>query len=292
VDHALVLRTNAPSELPFSLSRAEEYTVLNTVFAAGVRVPEPLWVCKDPAVIGREFYLMRRLEGTAAGHRLVRDTALDEHTRERLVEDLGRELGKLHAVTPPSVALTFLPVPENAANTRIRLYRAALDEIREPYPGIEYGLRWLERHAPPSPRITLCHSDYRTGNYLIKNGRLTGILDWEFAAWSEPMEDVGWFCARCWRFGRWAQEAGGIGSRQAFYRGYEQQSGNRIVAGDVAYWEIMAAVRWAVIACQQYDRHSSGMQSSLELALTGWIVPELEAEILHHINVVEGLTKP
>ncbi|MNF12669.1 hypothetical protein D3C80_2142390 [compost metagenome] len=42
----------------------------------------------------------------------------------------------------------------------------------------------------------------------------------------------------------------------------------------------MAHLRWAVIALQQAERHLSGQQRSLELALTGRLVPELEYEIL------------
>ena len=42
----------------------------------------------------------------------------------------------------------------------------------------------------------------------------------------------------------------------------------------------MAHLRWAVIALQQAERHRSGSQRSLELALTAHIVPELEQEIL------------
>ncbi len=42
----------------------------------------------------------------------------------------------------------------------------------------------------------------------------------------------------------------------------------------------MALVRWAVIALQQAERHNSGAEPSLELALTAHVVPELEAEIL------------
>ena len=42
----------------------------------------------------------------------------------------------------------------------------------------------------------------------------------------------------------------------------------------------MAHLRWAVIALQQAERHRSGSQRSLELALTAHIVPELELEIL------------
>ena len=49
----------------------------------------------------------------------------------------------------------------------------------------------------------------------------------------------------------------------------------------VRYREVMAHVNWAVIAIQQADRHVSGEENSLLLALTGHIVPELEWEILN-----------
>ena len=42
----------------------------------------------------------------------------------------------------------------------------------------------------------------------------------------------------------------------------------------------MAHVRWATIACQQAERHILGAESSIELALTGHVVPQLELEIL------------
>jgi hypothetical protein len=42
----------------------------------------------------------------------------------------------------------------------------------------------------------------------------------------------------------------------------------------------MAHLRWAIIALQQADRHISGQQRSLELALTGRILPELELTII------------
>ena len=63
--------------------------------------------------------------------------------------------------------------------------------------------------------ITLIHRDYRTGNYLVDEGRLAGVLDWEFAGWGDPREDIGWFTARCWRFGGVEREAGGIAPSRA-----------------------------------------------------------------------------
>jgi thiamine kinase-like enzyme len=94
------------------------------------------------------------------------------------------------------------------------------------------------------------------------------------------LEDIGWFCARCWRFGRVERAAGGIGMREDFYRGYEATSGRLIDREQVRYWEVMAHLNWAIIAIQQAERHLSGEEVWLNLALTGAIVPELEWEIL------------
>jgi aminoglycoside phosphotransferase (APT) family kinase protein len=115
---------------------------------------------------------------------------------------------------------------------------------------------------------------------MVDEHGLTGILDWEFAGWSDPLEDIGWFCAKCWRFGARDREAGGIGEREDFYRGYETVSGCRIDRDLVRYWEVMAHAAWAIIAIQQAQRHVSGEEKSLILALTGHIVPELEYELL------------
>jgi aminoglycoside phosphotransferase (APT) family kinase protein len=113
---------------------------------------------------------------------------------------------------------------------------------------------------------------------------VAAVLDWEFAAWGDPHADLGWFCAKCWRFGS-AYEAGGIGAREAFYTGYAAEAGRAVDAVRVIWWELAAHIRWAVIAIDQAERHLSGKEPSLELALTGHIVPELEWEILNMTGV-------
>jgi aminoglycoside phosphotransferase (APT) family kinase protein len=288
-EHALVLRTDAPARMAASLDRREEYAVLHTAHTAGVTVPEPLFLCDDESVLGRNFYLMRRVTGTAAGHRLVRDHGVDGSA---LAGRLGEELGRLHAIRPPFPGLDFLQQPDPApAIYRVNTYRAYLDEMGVARPVLEWALRWLERFAPRDETVALCHGDYRTGNYMVDGGALTGILDWEFAAWSHPFEDLGWFCARCWRFGRDEREAGGIAGREALYRGYESAAGVKVDHDQVRYWEVMATVRWAVLALQQGQRHVSGEQRSLELALTGRMVPELELDALDQVERLSGTAR-
>jgi aminoglycoside phosphotransferase (APT) family kinase protein len=277
---SFVLRTNSPSGVAVSHSRADEFALLSAAHAAGVTVPEPIALCADESVIGKPFYVMRRVAGTAAGHILVRD---DKWRGDRavLAGRLGRELARIHTIKPGPGVLGFLkPVGENPARAAIAAYRAWLDTYRQPRPALEWGLRWLDRNAPPKGEIVLCHRDFRTGNYMVDESGLTGILDWEFAGWGERMEDLGWLCAKCWRFGANSREAGGVGARAEFYRGYEAESGVRVDDSAVRYWETMAHARWAVIALQQGWRHLSGAERSLDLALTGRRVAELEYELL------------
>ncbi len=291
-DHAgqqhWVLRTDAPSSVATSLSRPQEFDLLRAAAAAGVTVPEPLFLCDTESVLGRLFYVMRYVPGVAEGHRLVRDPAIAS-AGDDLVGQLGRELARIHSIVPPREDLGFLPVPElPPALARIATYRRYLDDLSEPSPALERALRWLELNAPRAAHLVLCHSDFRTGNYKVENGRVTGILDWEFAAWSDPNEDIAWFCYRYWRFGADDREAGGIGSREAFYRAYESEAARPVAREHIAYWEIMAAVRWGVIALQQGERHLSGAEPSLELALTGLQVPEMEMDALSGIARIEA----
>jgi aminoglycoside phosphotransferase (APT) family kinase protein len=271
-EHRWVVRTDASSAVSVSHTRPEEFALLVAAHAAGVKVPRPLWLCDDGA--GPAFFVMVRVPGIAAGHRLVKDDALVPD-RPLLARELGENLARVHGIAPPRPA-------QDLHGERVAAYRANLDALGAAgvNPVLEWGLRWCELHAPAPWPAALLHRDYRTGNYLVHEGRLAAVLDWEFAGWGDPREDIGWMFARCWRFGRGERVAGGVGMARDFLEGYARVSGRTIDAAATRYWQVMAHIRWAVIALQQAQRHRSGAESSLELALTAHIVPELEWEIL------------
>lgn len=279
-----VLRTDSPSSLAISLSRAQEFSVLRCAFEAGARVPEPLWLHRDAGQLGKDFYLMGRVSGDASGRGLAR-AERSEAQRRDLLNQLATSLAALHTVKPPHTSLDFLPAPPtNPALARVAEYRGLLDQLHHPQPTLEWALRWLELNAPTSADVSLVHGDFRSGNYMVEANTLTGILDWEFATWSAPDEDIGWFCARCWRFGALPRVAGGIGTLDDFLHAYEIASGRQVDRTALAYWRIMATLRWALIALLQADRHLSGEQRSLELALTGRMLPEIEMDLLDEIG--------
>ena len=272
-----VLRMDAPASVAESLARREEFRVLGAMHEARVLAPRPLWLCEEPAVMGRSFFVMERLPSVAAGHKVARDPALVPD-RRGLARELAATLARIHSVKPPHPSLSFLAT--SLALDNVAHYRAYLDTLVERHPVLEWGLRWCERHAPAREETTFIHRDYRTGNYLVHEGSLAGVLDWEFAAYGNPLEDVGWLFAKCWRFGQHQYEVGGVADTEPFLREYETRSGRTVDAQALRYWQVMAHLRWAVIALQQRERHRSGVEPSLELALTGHILGDLELEIL------------
>jgi aminoglycoside phosphotransferase (APT) family kinase protein len=286
-EQRLVLRTDAATSLPGSLTRPQEFAVLKTAYATGVTVPEPLFASEDTDVWGKPFLIMRRVNGIAAGDRITGETALDP-ALPGIAERLGRELARIHRVRPPRPDLAFLkPVAEVDATRQIAGFRRYLDGHPTPRPVLEWGMRWLETHMLSPSEPVLCHRDFRTGNYLVDGTALTAILDWEFAGWGDPLEDIGWFCCKGWRFARLDRQAGGIAQREPFYRGYEDESGRQVDPHRVRFWEVLANVRWAIIALHQHDRYMIGGERSLDLALTGRRATDCELEVLMLLDTAD-----
>ncbi len=278
-----VLRTDAPSSVAVSHSRVQEFALLQCAYARGMTVPRPLAVCADAGVIGAPFFLAERVEGTAIARRIVRDRAVADFG-PALARKLGEELAKLHGVRPPQAALAFLGEPPgDVVASRIATYRRYLDEMDAAEPVLEWGLRWLERHTPAPERVVLTHLDFRMGNIMVADGALTAILDWEFAGWGDPREDLAWFCAKCWRFGAVERTAGGIAQREDFLAGYNAVAPRAFTPADLAFFEALGTVRWAVIALQQGHRFHAGGEPNLELPLTGLMVPQLCHDLLEYL---------
>ncbi len=287
VPEAWVLRTDAPSQVAVSWGKVEEFKILRVVHAAGLTVPRPIALCTEPSVWSRPFYVMTRHPGEARGRLLVRDLEVDRWGPP-LVARLARELALLHRLDAPLESLAFIDLPDHPALARVAEYRGHLDELRIANPVLSLALDLLAARAPSTPRRTLIHADFRLGNVLVDAGELTAILDWEFAAFGDPLEDLGWFLGRFWRFGRWSAEAGGLASEQAFVEAYQQAAGVQVDTSALLYWQLMGTVRWAVIALQQAARHFVDGELSLELALTGAVLPQLEWDILDLVEALDG----
>ena len=190
-----------PSAAIQLLDVAGEAAVRTLAENAGVPVPHIHHVCGDESVLGGPFFLSTAVDGESVPRRVLR-LAHEHGVGERVVEQIGNALACLHSVDPAS-APSVLPRPTGPGPvaTIMTTVNTLLDGLLDPSPVFSYGVRWLERNAPTEPdRMTVVHTDVRTGNIIVGEDGLRAVLDWETARIGDPMEDLAWPCQRMWRF--------------------------------------------------------------------------------------------
>jgi aminoglycoside phosphotransferase (APT) family kinase protein len=288
----LVLRRDLPTR-PAQTSRRDEFLLLQAAHADGVPVPRVHWLGDNTETLGAPFFLMDRVEGETIARRLLRD---DEYAQARQVmtAQLGRILARIHGIDRSRHGLDSLtePPPDAApAEGELDRYEQIFRFIApEPHPAFELAIRWLRQRLPlgGEPRAgkrVLVHGDYRIGNVIFGPEGVRAILDWELAHVGDPMEDLGWICVRSWRFGSDDKPVGGIGTREEFFRAYEEGGGGKVDAERVRFWEVLGNLKWAIICIMQAKSHLDGHVHSVELASLGRRTAEMELELL---NLIEG----
>ena len=135
---------------------------------------------------------------------------------------------------------------------------------------------------PPPERLALVHGDYRTGNFLIDKSGVTGVLDWEMAHAGDPVEDIGWLCMKSWRLAR-DHRVGGICTREELITAYEASGGTKVDAATLKFWEVFSNVKFGIIFITGTKSIVSGKTADIMLALTAFINPSLEIELLELI---------
>ncbi len=215
---------------------------------------------------------MERLEGETIGRRIVQKPEL-EAARERLPAQMAEELARIHAI--PAERLPFLP------EARLERMVDELDEVGEPHPAIELGLWWLRENRPAPRPAVVVHGDFRIGNLVVREDGLAGVLDWEFAHVDDPVRDMAFSLVRAWRFGVAEKRLGGIGDVAPYLERYNELTGFDVLPEELDYWEVAGNVGWAVGCLTQAQRHLSGLDRSVELAILGRLSAEVEYEICH-----------
>lgn len=283
-DYEIVLRKNAATVVDASSGRQQEYELLKRLYELNICVPQPLLFEKKDNFLNSEFFVMNKISGVAEGHKLVRLNQPDLQCK--ILQDIGHKLAAIHLIEsdPEIERIIQKPSKENYLNQLTEDLHEQLLKLREPRPILEFALSWMKQEQPETDDLVIVHGDYRTGNIMIDHDHVSGILDWEFTHWGDRREDIGWFTSKCWRFGKDAQVAGGIGSYKDFMQAYSQVSDIYIPEFELKFWHVLSHVRWAIIAIQQANRNLSNARPSLELALTAFLVPQLEKNILDIIG--------
>jgi aminoglycoside phosphotransferase (APT) family kinase protein len=289
VSRGFILRRD-PDASVLETERDLEFRVIGAAHASGIPVPEVYWLEEDPSWLDRSFFVMERIEGCETSPtKMLMDPALFGH-RDNISAQLMEILARIHEIDWQAHDLGFLGVPADESSCglmEIERWEAIVDrEALEPQPVLRAALRWLRRHQPrPAHRVALVHADYRTGNFLCDpEGKIRGILDWEMAHLGDPLEDVGWFAIRPWR---WLgnELVGGLMERPDFIARYEAASSLTADAESVRFWEVLGNVKLAAIFLTGARSFTEGRTHTPMMAFLGRNVARLELEIMDLMGV-------
>src|ERR1700736_1989129 len=216
-----------------------EAMLMRLAYDAGVPSPRVLHVLQPQDDLGTGF-IMERVEGETIPRKILRDEQFAQ-ARPKLARQLGKVLAGIHG-------LDLQQLPELRRMTAAKEIAELERDYRSfdwPRPVFERALRWLRDRDPgPSEGVTLVHGDFRHGNLIIGPEGLRAVLDWELAHLGDPVEDLGWFCVRAWRFGHDRRPAGGLGSREELLAAYAAAGGAEVDASDLRFWEVYGTLRW------------------------------------------------
>jgi aminoglycoside phosphotransferase (APT) family kinase protein len=279
-----IIRRDPPASL-LDGNNELEFQIYSAMAGGDIPVPPAHWLEREGAELERPFFVMGRVAGQTDARTLVispewRDVvpSVARQKAEILARIHRFDIDKLPALERPAAGLT--PAEHEIA----RWERVMRRDTLEPQPVLELALSWLKRHVPPPPeRLALVHADYRTGNFLYDRSGITGILDWEMAHAGDPVEDVGWVVMRSWR---WAGDdrVGGLCSRDEFVRMYEDGGGAKVERDALAFWEVFSNVKFATLFLTGTKAVIGGRTPDALLAVTSFIQPGLEVELLELIR--------
>ncbi|HMN78333.1 MAG TPA: phosphotransferase family protein [Burkholderiaceae bacterium] len=280
----LILRIGDPRGLLAPYRAEPEYCALQALQGlAALPVPRVFAFSDDAGIIGAPFLVTGRVEGDAPMPWKGAAESRSEERNASLARDFTDGLVALHGVDWRATALQRLWGEVDAATvardqTRYWWRHAgfAEDAANAP-PQMYYTMRWLLRHAPAARRVVIVHGDYRVGNFLQKDGRITAVLDWELVHPGDPHEDLAWAALRVFSGG--TGRVGGIMDREAFFERYARQAGFAPEPAVLHYYEVLGLFKSAAMLLSAVHRVETGRGRDVRMAAMGFQVASTLLEV-------------
>ena len=281
-EEKLILRRTQESSL-IETSQSTEYLAYSAYQDTSVPVPLMIDINEDQEILGAPFMLMQQLDGVAASP--FTPNVYSPH-EQKLGEQFWSILGE---IAKKDIADDFINQFDNTETNPC--WKKELDKwvgvIREDSisvePILEAGIRKLYGNAPKeSKKKSLVHGDYRNGNFLFLEDRITGILDWEMAHIGEPLEDLAWALSPIWSWQDKEKPAYLI-ARQEALSIWEKASGLTIDENDLKWWELFACIKGMAIWISAGNEFKTGKNIDPINLFSPWIPGDIHLEIILNI---------
>lgn len=280
----LILRIGDPRGLLAPYHAEPEFRALQALQnVVGLPVPAVHGFCDDCSVIGAPFLITGFVDGDTPmpwrGHSERRDPV---HNAS-LSRDFIEAMAALHRFDWRGTALRDFwgDVPAAAvARTQVDHWSDHADlqsSAARRWPLMHYARRWLLHRLPTAERVVVVHGDFRVGNFLQREGRLTAMLDWELVHPGDPHEDIAWAGLRVFAAG--TDRIGGLVDRAEFRTRYVERTGFELKAEVLRFYEVLGLFKSAAMLIGAVRRIEAAATSDLRLASMGFQIASTLLEL-------------
>ena len=152
--------------LPSAHAVDREYRVITALEGTEVPVARGFGLCRDPSVLGADFYVMDHVEG-----RIFWTAALPEvsaENRRAIYLEMTRVLAAMHSVDYTTVGLGDYGKPTEYVARQVsrwtQQYRASATDTIE---AMERLIEWLPQNVPADDETSLVHGDFRDRKSVV-----------------------------------------------------------------------------------------------------------------------------
>lgn len=249
------------------------------------------WLERDASVLGMPFYVMECLRGIVPVQWRGKDPSVfpSAEARRAIGHQFVDILAAIHGVDWRGAGLDL---PGAASDDPAASAHSWIDHWERYYeqsvlvelPVMRSAFTWLRSNAAWSGRLALCHGDYRIGNFMVQDGIVNGIFDWELAHVSDPVEDIAYSGLPLFR-GRNPLLSQLLAPAEYFAR-YEERTGLRVDPEVFQFWTVLGLVKAAASHLRGSRAFEDGRIGDLRLAAMGHQVQY----VLRHIASELGVT--
>ncbi len=247
-----------------------EAHVLQLLEKHGVPAPHVYGICPDPHTI-----VMEVIEGSTSFADYT-----DPAKKEAVLLDLAEAVARMHTIDPREAVTPDLPMPTTPEEISLGCFKLCEDIYlkgkRRPDPRLEFIRTWVYRNIPKHrTKVSLLSVD--SGQFMHKDGKLTGLFDMEYACLGDPMIDLASIPSRI------IGEGGG--PSHAFFCRYRELTGDTLEPEVVLFHRVWWGICTPLIVAPNFDAPSP---SSTYFEYTWWYISPLLG-VLMAIASLKGL---
>ena len=293
-DVVVRLHPTGPGLLPpYNLKR--QFDVLHALEGTAVLAPRGLWHEPTGNVLGREFYVMERIDGEVYEQTIPDGIEADPDKLRTMCLGIVEQFAAIHLVDLQATGLHALADGTTFLDRELDHWESEIRRVqRGPLPALERLLAEVRARKPePCPRVTLIHGDAKPGNVGFDGARVTAVYDWESATVGDPLSDIGWL-ELLWGFPVGLPNVLGAPTIDEAVAYYEQLSG--ISTQHRAWYRGFQGLKMAVINLVGSMLFESGDSNDTRFAMMGysvhWLTQRMLAEFDIHEEIEPGPVTP